>query len=486
MTHNKYLNASPNSKPWRFSIILSIGMIVSFFLPWWGVHGRASAGSFSFSNSFSASPMDQFEFFYLWFIFSILCLVFAYKRWWFAIFPALLNLKMATNAMGMFGDGYSSSYSGYGGSFSGSAGLSFGFYLFFFSAAFYAIANINEIIKFIRNLIDPSKMNELPSMENTKTTGSVMAGFIPPKTTVQNKRTLEELKQAKELFDTGVITQEEFDQIKQQALGPKAIITDKEKVQLYDKMEKEKQQAFEHEKPMPRPVPVEPVKKAIPVSNAQSKPVAQKKKGSKMFLVIGASVLILSTVSMVYFFTSHEKEKDNLPDESKTINDYDQEMLEGDDKAYADLEKSEKEQAGDENEGEVDSSSYHVGFLATSTGERYKKVKVQVPNHDEANSTSEIEFTGPVEGMYINKNDYNTRSIQINYDGDKIYVIHWNDSESAKREDAYVTSNGYLSFGSEEFEYDRYGETVTEVQNLSLVGRFTGQVFVWNTEWQGD
>lgn len=131
-------------------------------------------------------------------------------------------------------------------------------------------------------------------------------------------------------------------------------------------------------------------------------------------------------------------------------------------------------------------SSTSDGFHSTPTVERYKMIKVQVPNHDEAGTTSELEVIGPVEGMYISKSGDKSRSIQINYDGDKIYILHWNDSENAKREEAYVTSKGYLAFGSEEFEYDRYGETVTEVKNLSLVERYTGQVFVWNTEWQGD
>jgi|GEM_PF-5172894 len=125
-------------------------------------------------------------------------------------------------------------------------------------------------------------------------------------------------------------------------------------------------------------------------------------------------------------------------------------------------------------------------FLTTSEGLRYKKLKVMIPNHDEGGTTATMEVIGPVEGMYISKNEGNSRSIQINYDGDKIYVLHWNDSENAKREDAYITSKGYLAFGSEEFEYDRYGETVTEIKDLSLVERYTGQVFIWNTEWQGD
>ena len=112
MAYNKYLNAKPNSKPWGFSIVLSVAMIVSFFLPWWGA--SASGGGFSFSNS--TSPMDYFEQFYIYLIYSFLCLVFAYKRWWFALLPALLNLTLATNAIGLFGKGYSASYSGYSAS----------------------------------------------------------------------------------------------------------------------------------------------------------------------------------------------------------------------------------------------------------------------------------------------------------------------------------------------------------------------------------
>lgn len=334
MSYNKYLNASPNSKPWKLSVILSIAMIVSFFLPWWGASGRVSTGSFSFSNSFSASPMDQFEGYYPWFIYSILCLVFAYKRWWFAILPAFVNLKMASSIVGLFGEGYSSSYSGYGGSFSGSAGLSFGFYIFLFASALYAIINIGEVFKFILKVTDPAKMNQIPSDANVKSTSSVKEGFTTPKAKQQNQRTLEELKHAKELLDIGAITQGEFEEIKQQALGSNPIITDKEKAQLYDKMEKEKQRTIEQSKPKLRPIPVETFKKSTPIANKKSR--------SKIFLVIGVSVLILSTAAIVYFFTSHtshEKEKDDLSVEVKSDADYDAEMLEGDDKANSEFEK---------------------------------------------------------------------------------------------------------------------------------------------------
>lgn len=110
------------------------------------------------------------------------------------------------------------------------------------------------------------------------------------------------------------------------------------------------------------------------------------------------------------------------------------------------------------------------------------KIKIQVPNNDEAGTTSEIEVISPVEGLYVSNKEGKTRSIKISYDGEKIYALHWVDTEQAVKEEAYITSKGYFAFGSEEFEYDRYGETVTEVENLSLVERFTGQVFVRNTQ----
>lgn len=126
--------------------------------------------------------------------------------------------------------------------------------------------------------------------------------------------------------------------------------------------------------------------------------------------------------------------------------------------------------------------SYYLGFLSTPTGERYKKIKIQVLSNDEAGTTSEIEVISPVEGLYVNNKEGKTRSIKISYDGEKIYVSHWVDSEQLIKEDAYFTSKGYFAFGSEEFDYDRYGETVDEVQNLTLVERYSGEIFSWSNE----
>jgi len=117
-------------------------------------------------------------------------------------------------------------------------------------------------------------------------------------------------------------------------------------------------------------------------------------------------------------------------------------------------------------------------FLTTPTGERYKIIEVQVPNHDEQGTTSEIEITGPVEGMYFNSSQEPSTYIEVQYDNDKIWVSSWKGNEQPSKEEAYVTSKGLLSFGGQEFDYDRFDEPIADVRALTLTNS-AGEVFYW-------
>lgn len=412
------------------------------------------------------------------------------------------------------------------------------------------VANLGNAGK----VFEPTK-NIAPIKTYIKESSPVKEEFLTPKNISQTKRTLEELKHAKDLLDSGVISQAEFDAIKIEALGQKPIATI--------------QHSAEKLTALPLPRKIEKVMPPVIETKA--------KKGKWKTLIILLVVVVLGIVSFyalqLFNRTAEEQaivEVQKLSEQNKGLASEDQfqDVADNSDVVDSSLYSNQpdftKRFTGTINnkykidltltkEGiDLSGSYYYVGknsklilsgqiedggdfvieelsagdvtgkftgrlvgntasgnwtdrsgkttlpftfseintnteeFLTTKDGLRYRKLVIQVPNHDEAGSFSEIEVIGPVEGMYISKNEGNSRSIQINYDGDKIYVLHWNDSENAKREDAYITSKGYLAFGSEEFEYDRYGETVTEIKDLSLVERYTGQVFIWNTEWQGD
>lgn len=113
-------------------------------------------------------------------------------------------------------------------------------------------------------------------------------------------------------------------------------------------------------------------------------------------------------------------------------------------------------------------------FLATPTGERYKIIKVQVPNHDEEGTTSEIEVTGPVEGIYFKDDMY----ISIQYEGDRILVSSWSEQEQKSEEEAFITSKGLLSFRGQEFDYDRFDDANADVRGLTFTNS-AGEVFYW-------
>jgi|APTNR8051073442_1049403.scaffolds.fasta_scaffold02409_10 hypothetical protein len=402
--------------------------------------------------------------------------------------------------------------------------------------------------------VEPTKSTK-PIETYTKESSSVNEGFISSNNLSQSKRSLEELRQAKDLLDAGVISHDEFDAIKIEALGKKPIVK------------------IPHAMERPTVFPLPPKIKKVAHSVIDTK--GKKAKVKPVIILLVVLVMGIGCFYTIQLFnrtneeqTTSESQKlpeqnggseretqfldnmenievvdsslySNQPDFTKrytgTINNkYKIDLTltkEGTDLtgSYFYVGKNSKlfltgqiENDGSFMVEEVSSGNVTgkftgklVGntatgtwsdrsgkttlpftisevntstaeFFTTTEGLRYKKLVIQVPNHDEAGTISQLEVVGPVEGMYISKNDGKTRSLQISYNGDKIYVLHWNDSGNAKREDAYVTSKGYLAFGNEEFEYDRYGETVMEVKNLSLVERFTGQVFVWNSEWQGD
>lgn len=412
------------------------------------------------------------------------------------------------------------------------------------------VANPNNMSK----EVEPTKSTK-PIETYAKESSSVNEGFISSNNLSQSKRSLEELRQAKDLLDAGVISQDEFDAIKIEALGKKPIV----KIP----------HAMERPTVFPLPLKIKKVAHAV---------IDTKEKKAKVKPVIILLVVLVMGIGCFYtiqFFnrTNEEQttsESQKLPEQSggsereTQLQDNMENTEVVDSSLYSNQPDFTKRYTGTINnkykidltltkEGIGLSGSYYYvgknskliltgqidndgdfaieelsagdvtgkftgrlvgstatgtwsdrsgktqlpftlsevstnidGFFNTTDGLKYRKLIIEVPNHDDAGNTSELEVIGPVEGMYISKSDGKSRSIQINYDGDKIYVLHWYDSESPKREDAYITSKGYLSFGNEEFEYDRYGETVTEVKSLSLVERFTGQIFVWNTEWQGD
>ena len=127
---------------------------------------------------------------------------------------------------------------------------------------------------------------------------------------------------------------------------------------------------------------------------------------------------------------------------------------------------------------DVSSEKPKSDFLTTPTGERYRMLKVQIPNHDEQMTTSEIEITGPVEGIYFNSSEEPTAYIKIQYDNDKIWVSSWKGDKQSTKEEAYVTSKGLLSLGGQEFDYDRFDESIADVRALTLTNS-AGVVFYW-------
>jgi len=277
--------------------------------------------------------------------------------------------------------------------------------------------------------------------ENKPITGAKVDS-AKPSFVKDSSQSIGDLHKAKELLDSGLISAEEFTEIKRQILGSKT--SDERK------------------------------------TNIKQEPLIEKTKktfNKKPLIISAVAVAIIFIIIFLYrsWLIQIEEDNSNFKFNENSVTLPDKDKTETSDSVI----KEDNQQAGDE---EALADSYYEGFLSTPTGERYKKINIQVPNHDEVNTTSEIEVTTPVEGFYVSSKDGKTRLIKISYDGEKIYVLHWVDSEQPIKVEAYITSKGYFSFGSEEFDYDRYGETVDEVQNLTLVERFSGEIFSWSVE----
>ena len=436
------------SKSWTYSIILSIGSVVSFFLPWFETSSRASYGGQSFSQSMQGSPADALIVYVQWLILSGLSALLAYKRNRWAVLPAFLNFYPMFSALGLFGKGNSIGYSAYGGSISASTHLGYGFWIFAATTILFFIATVGELFK--------SRKIE----EEFKSSSSVKEGFVQPKIQPQNKRTLEELKQAKELLDLGAISQEEFDTIKAQVLGvtiqPQAIQKENSNLSV------------------PQPIVEKPKQekvydKVTPLDNIQQ---ANKKGSGKRLLYFSISfvIVVLFFFAFKYFTRSSEYETVLAEAPSETIqpltNDNLTQTQQEELEALAD--RSYHEPLDDLSEANTSN------FLTTPTGERYKIIKVQVPNHDEAMTTSEIEVIGPVEGIYFNHNVY----ISIQYEGDRILMSSWGGQEQKSQEEAFITTKGLLYFSGQEFDYDRFDESIADVRALTLTNT-VGDVFYW-------
>lgn len=449
------------SKPWTYSIVLSIASVASFFLPWFETTSRASYGSQSFSQSLQASPAAALIVYIQWFALSILSAFLAYRRSRFSFLPALLNFYPLFAFGGLLGkhNSFGYDYSAYGASVSASTHLAYGYWIFAATTILFFLATISELFKSRKNAIEQ------------KSASSVKEGFIQPKNIAQNKRSLEELKQAKELLDAGAITQEEFEQIKQQALGTKPVVA----------VKPQQTEAKQEDSQLPTTKAIQEAQPIAQKTIESKRTVAQPRKQNKNLKWIiggGVVILIIAAASIFIFKSSNNNDAQDLVGETDvtfSIKEGDQEEVETKlvDSNNATIISGNEEALAD---------SYFKGFLSTSTGERYKKIKVQIPNNDEAGTTSEIEIISPVEGLYVSNKEGKTWSIKISYDGEKIYSSHWVDAEQAVNEEAYITSKGYFAFGGEEYEYDRYGETVDDVKNLTLVGRYSGEIFSWSKD----
>lgn len=261
-----------------------------------------------------------------------------------------------------------------------------------------------------------------------------------PILTSEPSKSINDLHKAKELLDSGLLTQDEFVEIKKQVLGNRVPVVEKVIIDHQLKAEKVK------------------------------KPINKK----RLMISIGL-ISVTLVVIFLYRYWLIQREEANSPFKLGEDNS----TPSGVETKPVDSINNSNNSAGYGND-EALADSYYIGFLSTPTGERYKKIKIQVPNNDESGTTSEIEIISPVEGLYVSNKEGKLQSIKISYDGEKIYVSHWVDSEQPVTEEAYITSKGYFSFGSQEFDYDRFGETVDDVKNLTLVERYNGEIYNWS------
>lgn len=275
-------------------------------------------------------------------------------------------------------------------------------------------------------------------------------------TNIASSRSLEDVKKAKELLDLGAISQEEFDIIKAQALGvkiqPNVVQKEKAKISTTQPISENPK----HEKLYER---------VTPVPDAQ--PIKKGNRKSLLYATISLVVLVLVFFFVKHFTGSSEYETVLAEAPSEAV-----QSSTNDDSAQAEQGVLADRSHNESSEGFSESNS--TNFLTTPTGERYKMVTVQVPNHDEQGTTSEIEFIGPVEGIYFKDDMY----ISIQYEGDRILVSSWSGQEQKSKEEAFITSKGLLSFGGQEFDYDRFDESIADVRGLTLTNS-AGEVFYW-------
>ncbi len=401
-------------------------------------------------------------------------------------------------------------------------------------------------------------------------------------------RSLEDLKHAKDLLDSGVISQAEFDEIKREALGGKPkqpSATHKEYTSLPQAIPQIQKITIATEQLEKKPTVTEKPFTIPKLQGKESWPKPAKNNKVKYFMLVGVSITLIAAI--LFFlrsnvdanfdllddfnsdkksFTKESTELDGLSESGGTLTKYSKENTEfivyeveligeagstrtillsdknnqlkiieetsfsgseynkgGDsvteyysytkdgfvvynslrDKFVerANLERKERvetlfqnilspksatsneirktaEQIANNESVVKEEEFYDNGFLRTPTGERYRKIKLQIPNHDEQGTTSEIEITGPVDGIYFNSSQEPSTYIEVQYDNDKIWVSSWKGNEQPSKEKAFVTSKGLLSFGGQEFDYDRFDESIADVRALTLTNS-AGEVFYW-------
>jgi len=299
------------TKPWTYSIILAVGSVASFFLPWFETTSRSSFGGQSFSQSLQASPAAALIFYVQWVALSVLSIILAYRKSRFAFLPSLLNFYPIFSAMGLFGRNNSIGYSFGGASVSASTDLAYGYWIFVITTILFFLATIDELFK--------SKATVAEHV--IKSSPSLTEGFIPTRNFVQPKRSLEELRQAKDLLEFGAITQAEYDEIKRQALGtklepikPQPMVTVvKQETKLPSIQIVPKNQTVVNSTENIKLKPRSEVKDATK-SKINLHPKAKKKK----YIIIGIILLVVAISSTALFLTSNDESHFDLIDDYQT------------------------------------------------------------------------------------------------------------------------------------------------------------------------
>ncbi len=265
---------SKKSRFWTTSIILAIASVISFFLPWFETTSKSSFGGQSLSHSMQGSPAAALIVYIQWIALSVISIFLAYRKSRFSFIPALLNFYLIFSALGVFGKGNSIGYSAYGASVSSSTNLTYGYWIFAITTILFFFATIGELFK--------NRSNEVIG-------SSLVKEGIPSKNVALNKRSLEELKQAKELLDQGAITQAEFDQIKHQALGSKPVVEVKQPQEEVRKEEKPSTPTQTKQTPIQKPVEQKVTTSQLKASN------------KKMKWLVGGIILVLIILTTSFF-----------------------------------------------------------------------------------------------------------------------------------------------------------------------------------------